>query len=186
MSTSINTATELVRDYYASWSKGIESFDEARLRAVLASDLRFEGPIAGTRTGMEPFLRDIDKLFGKAYDGARHASGDSDAWGEKRIRHYEAIRIDPTAKAAVFSDSLDIPGAVKLANHFHGRIRTTFGIGISLINDMGFEPLSIVIKMTRCNGRPAAKLSDSPGKTMCYDAVYLDYLRLVFEMQPVS
>jgi nicotinate phosphoribosyltransferase len=34
--------------------------------------------------------------------------------------------------------------------------------------------------MTSCNGRPVAKLSDSPGKTMCRDSAYLDYLRRVF------
>ena len=68
-----------------------------------------------------------------------------------------------------------------LARHFEGRIRTSFGIGTNLTNDMGFEPLSIVIKMTRCNGRPVAKLSDSPGKTMCRDDAYLSYLRRTFD-----
>jgi nicotinate phosphoribosyltransferase len=31
-------------------------------------------------------------------------------------------------------------------------MHTAFGIGTNLTNDIGFEPLSIVIKMTRCNG----------------------------------
>jgi len=130
--------------------------------------------------GMEAFLRDFDKLFCKAYDGARHDSGDPVEWGEKLIRHYEAMGVNPKTKSAVFSDSLDIPKAMELARHFEGRIRTSFGIGTNLTNDMGFEPLSIVIKMTRCNGRPVAKLSDSPGKTMCRDDAYLSYLRQAF------
>ncbi len=130
--------------------------------------------------GMDAFLRDFDKLFCKAYDGARHDSGDPVEWGEKLIVHYQKMGIDPTAKSAVFSDSLDIPKAINLARHFDGRIRTSFGIGTNLTNDLGFEPLSIVIKMTQCNGRPVAKLSDSPGKTMCRDDAYLDYLRRVF------
>ncbi len=130
--------------------------------------------------GMEAFLRDFDKLFCKAYDGARHDSGDPVEWGEKLIVHYKKMDVDPAAKAAVFSDSLDIPKAIALAQHFDGRIRTSFGIGTNLTNDLGFEPLSIVIKMTSCNGRPVAKLSDSPGKTMCRDDAYLDYLRRVF------
>ncbi len=131
--------------------------------------------------GMEAFLRDFDKLFCKAYDGARHDSGDPVEWGEKLIAHYRKMGIDPAAKAAVFSDSLDIPKAIQLARHFDGRIRTSFGIGTNLTNDLGFEPLSIVIKMTECSGRPVAKLSDSPGKTMCRDDAYLDYLRRVFQ-----
>ena len=130
--------------------------------------------------GMDPFLRDFDKLFCKAYDGARHDSGDPVEWGEKLIAHYKALGIDPSAKSAVFSDSLDVPRAIALARHFQGRIRTSFGIGTNLTNDMGFEPLSVVIKMTRCNGRPVAKLSDSPGKLMCHDDVYLSYLRQTF------
>ena len=130
--------------------------------------------------GMDAFLRDFDKLFCKAYDGARHDSGDPVEWGEKLIAHYKTMGIDPAAKSAVFSDSLDVPKAAALAQHFQGRIRTSFGIGTHLTNDLGFEPLSIVVKMTSCNSRPVAKLSDSPGKTMCRDEAYLAYLRGVF------
>lgn len=36
--------------------------------------------------------------------------------------------------------------------------------------------------MTRCNGQPVAKLSDTPGKSMCDDQKYLAYLRQVFEI----
>ena len=130
--------------------------------------------------GMDAFLRDFDKLFCKAYDGCRHDSGDPYEWGEKLIRHYERMGIDPTTKSAVFSDSLDIEKAIALAQRFHGRLRSSFGIGTFLTNDLGFAPLSIVIKMVRCNGRPVAKLSDSPGKAMCHDDVYLAYLREIF------
>jgi nicotinate phosphoribosyltransferase len=55
-----------------------------------------------------------------------------------------------------------------------------------LTNDLGYEPLQIVIKMTQCNGQPVAKLSDTPGKGMCDDENYLAYLRQVFDIaQPV-
>ena len=36
------------------------------------------------------------------------------------------------------------------------------------------------MKMTSCGGQPVAKLSDTPGKTMCDDPTYLAYLRKVF------
>lgn len=130
--------------------------------------------------GMDAFFQDFDRLFSKAYDGARHDSGDPVEWGEKLIAHYQKYNIDPKSKFAVFSDGLDVPKALELAQHFHGRIGTNFGIGTNLTNDLGIDSLNIVIKMTSCNGRSVAKLSDSPGKTMCEEQVYLDYLRQVF------
>lgn len=134
--------------------------------------------------GMDAFLRDFDRLFGKAYDGARHDSGDPVEWGEKLIAHYQKYGIDPRIKYAVFSDALTFPRALALARHFEGRINTSFGVGTNLTNDLGFEPLQIVIKMTRCNGHPVAKLSDSPGKAMSTDPVFLEYLRQTFQIAP--
>jgi len=37
-----------------------------------------------------------------------------------------------------------------------------------------------VMKMVTCGGQPVAKLSDSPGKTLCDDQTFLAYLRQVF------
>ena len=130
--------------------------------------------------GMDAFLRDFDRLFCKAYDGARHDFGDPMEWGEKLIAHYELLAIDPRTKNAVFTDSLNFQRALEIARQFEGRIQTQFGIGTNLTNDLGFPALNIVIKMTRCNGRPVAKLSDAPGKTMCDDDAYLTYLRKLF------
>ena len=36
--------------------------------------------------------------------------------------------------------------------------------------------------MTNCNGSPVAKLSDSPGKSMCKDEGYMSYLKNVFNV----
>ncbi len=130
--------------------------------------------------GMDAFFRDFDRLFSQAYDGARHDSGDAIVWGEKLVAHYQSLGLDPTKKQAVFTDSLNIPRAIELARHFRGRIGIQFGIGTNLTNDLGFPALNIVIKMTRCNDRPVAKLSDAPGKTMCEDEAYMNYLRQVF------
>ena len=132
--------------------------------------------------GMNAFFRDFDRLFSKAYDGARHDSGDPYEWGERLIAHYQAFGIDPQAKFAVFSDGLDMPRALALARHFAGRIRTSFGVGTNLTNDLGFPALNIVLKMTRCNGQPVAKLSDSDGKLMASDPVFTSYLRQTFHL----
>jgi nicotinate phosphoribosyltransferase len=133
--------------------------------------------------GLKAFMRDFDMYFCKLFDGARHDSGDPLAWGEAIINHYLANRVDPKTKTLVFSDGLSFPRAIELAKHFQGRARTAFGIGTNLTNDLGYTPLQIVIKMVRCNGQPVAKLSDTPGKTMCDDASYLAYLKQVFEIE---
>ena len=130
--------------------------------------------------GMDAFLRDFDLLFTKAYDGARHDSGDPVEWGEKLIAHYEKMNVDARTKTMVFSDGLTIPRCIELSQRFDSRIRTLFGVGTNLTNDLGFPALQIVLKMVRCNGRPVAKLSDSPGKAMAVDPVFVAYLRDVF------
>jgi nicotinate phosphoribosyltransferase len=132
--------------------------------------------------GMDAFLRDFDLFFCKLFDGVRHDSGDPFEWGEKLIAHYQRMRIDPGGKTMVFSDSLNVPLCLRLFERFRGRMHTAFGIGTNLTNDIGFEPLSIVIKMTRCNGQPVAKISDEPSKTMDYDPGYVAYLREVFQV----
>jgi nicotinate phosphoribosyltransferase len=37
--------------------------------------------------------------------------------------------------------------------------------------------------MTKCNGQPVAKISDSPGKGMCKDENYLILLKKVFQIK---
>jgi len=134
--------------------------------------------------GMDAFLRDFDMYFCKLFDGARHDSGDPFVWGERLLAHYAANRVDPRTKTLVFSDGLTVPRAIELAKRFAGRCKVSFGIGTNLTNDLGHEPLQIVMKMVRCNGQPVAKVSDSPEKTMCDDKAYLAYLRQVFQLPP--
>ncbi len=136
--------------------------------------------------GMDAFLRDFDLFFCKLFDGVRHDSGDPFEWGEKLIAHYQKMRIDPRSKVMVFSDSLNVPLAIRLHEYFKGRSQTAFGIGTNLTNDIGYRPLQIVIKMTRCNGQPVAKISDEPSKAMDYDPSYVAYLREVFQLPPAS
>ena len=133
--------------------------------------------------GIEPFLRDFDLYFCKLFDGARHDSGDPFAWGERMIAHYKKNRVDPKTKILIFSDGLTVPKTIELYHQFKGRCQLAFGIGTNLTNDLGYEPLQIVIKMVHCNGQPVAKLSDTPSKNMCTDEKYLAYLRQVFEIE---
>ena len=133
--------------------------------------------------GIEPFLRDFDMYFCKLFDGARHDSGDPFTWGERMIEHYKNNRVDPLTKTLIFSDGLTVPSTIELYQRFRGRCQLAFGIGTNLTNDLGYEPLQIVIKMVECNGQPVAKLSDTPSKNMCEDTNYLAYLRQVFDIE---
>jgi len=133
---------------------------------------------------VDAFLRDFDLYFSKLYDGVRHDSGDPVEFGYKIINHYKKLGINPTTKTIIFSNSLDFKKAEMLLNEFKGKINVSFGIGTNLTNDFpGVTPLSIVIKMSRCNGFPVAKISDDPEKIMCDDPGFLEYLKSVFEVE---
>ncbi len=132
--------------------------------------------------GMDAFLRDFDLFFCKLFDGARHDSGDPFEWGERLLAHYARNRVDARTKTLIYSDGLTVPSTIALYHRFKGRCQLAFGIGTNLTNDLGYEPLQIVIKMVRCNGQPVAKLSDTPAKNMCDDEKYLAYLRQVFDI----
>lgn len=122
------------------------------------------------------FLLDFDYLQASTYSGLRHDSGDPFVWGNKILRHYEKLGIDPKVKTLLFSDSLDFDYAEKIYQYFKDKCRVSFGIGTYCSNDTSVKPLNIVIKLQYVNNRPVAKLSDVPGKTMCSDKVYLKHL----------
>ncbi|WP_064117210.1 nicotinate phosphoribosyltransferase [Pseudomonas fluorescens] len=131
----------------------------------------------------DAFLGDFDLFFAKLFDGLRHDSGDPVVWGEKCIAHYHQLGIDPMSKTLVFSDSLTLPKSLEIFRALHGRINVSFGIGTNLTCDIaGVEPMSIVLKMTACNGQPVAKISDEPGKSHCKDPNFVAYLRHVFQV----
>lgn len=136
---------------------------------------------------MDAFLRDFGPEFAERYQGLRHDSGDPLEWGEKAIAHYHKLGIDPMSKVLVFSDNLDLNKAVDLYRHFSSRINLSFGIGTRLTCDIPpVKPLNIVIKLVECNGKPVAKLSDSPGKTICHDKAFVRALRKAFDLPQVK
>lgn len=126
--------------------------------------------------GMDAFCKDADLFFAKLFTGGRHDSGDPYVWGYKLIDWYKSHRLDPAAKTAIFSDGLNVDKMLALYGEFHSHIKTGFGWGTDLTNDLGYKPLNIVMKIVECNGRPVAKLSDSPGKTMCENQDYVAWL----------
>lgn len=173
-------AHEYLQTFQAMPSVQLRNSQRAALEAWV-QEYRGDLGIALTDViGMDAFLEDFDLYFSKLFDGVRHDSGCPFEWGEKAIAHYQKHRIDPRTKRLVFSDGLDFKKAFELHKVFKDRIQVAFGIGTKLTCDMGVPALNIVMKAISINGRPVAKLSDSPGKTLCEDQVFLAYLRQVF------
>lgn len=59
MIDSYENAGPIVEAYYDILKGGTASFDTGRLRAILAPDLVFEGPIAGRVVGAERFIKGV-------------------------------------------------------------------------------------------------------------------------------
>lgn len=123
------------------------------------------------------FLLDFNRSMVNNYTGVRHDSGDPYVWGEKMIAHYKKYGVDPKTKTLLFSDSLNFDKAQKLYDYFKEKAKVSFGIGTFITNDTEIDPLNIVIKLQYVNGRPVAKVSDAPGKTMSDNEEYLSYLK---------
>jgi len=114
------------------------------------------------------FLRTFDMKLAKLFDGVRQDSGNPYEFTDKIVAHYKKLGIDPMSKTIVFSDSLDIFKAWNIKEYCAGKIKSSFGIGTHLTNDVGVTPLNIVIKLSDVLindvWNPIIKLSDSKGK----------------------
>lgn len=137
--------------------------------------------------GANACFRDMDWLVAHSFTGFRHDSGDPIAWGDKLIARLTELGIDPKEKVGVWSDCLDVDAIREIAMHFSGRIKVSFGVGTNLVNMFpGVKPLSIVMKMTKANGRAVLKLSDDEGKGMCPDPALVEYAKSLFDFHPVK
>ena len=123
------------------------------------------------------FLRDFRLTNSTLFSGVRHDSGDPIKWAKKMINHYKHYGIDPKTKTLLFSDSLNFDEANKIYESFKDKCQVAFGIGTYISNDTSVESLNIVMKVTACNGMDAAKISDVPGKAVCENKNYLQYLK---------
>ena len=148
---------------------------------VWADEYRGDLGIALSDTlGFDAFLNEFDMYFAKLFDGCRHDSGDPFEWTAKLISHYKSMNIDPKTKSAIYSDGLDFNKCYLIHKTFKDMINVSFGIGTWLTNNVGFTPPQNVIKMVSCNGGPVAKISDDPGKGMCENENYLNYINGLF------
>ncbi len=177
----------MAHEWFQAW-QAVTRLADAQKAALEGWVREYRGRLGIALTdnySMDSFIRDFsDPYFVKLYDGLRHDSADPLAWGEKALAMYQQMGVDPLSKALVFSDSLNFPRMIEIYQHFRGRARISFGIGTNLMNDVGNQPLDIVIKMVAANGKPIAKISDEPGKSMCEDLGYLQYLASQYGIDP--
>lgn len=114
------------------------------------------------------FFRQFDKKFSKLFDGVRHDSGDPIEFAEKTIKHYKENNVNPLYKYIIFSDGLNLKKVHEITAACKGKIGVSFGIGTNLTNDVGLEPMNIVMKLTGVKNEdqwiPTVKLSDEKGK----------------------
>ncbi len=118
----------------------------------------------------ENFFHSFNTKYSKLFDGVRWDSGDPLVFTEKTLEHYRALRIDPNSKTIVYSDALDLGKVKEIKKHVNNRIRDVYGIGTYLSNDVGVQPLNMVIKLIAAKPFgfkdfiPTVKLSDVTGK----------------------
>ncbi len=124
------------------------------------------------------FFRCMTERMAKDWQWLRHDSGSPYDFGERAIGFYGAHGIDPATKGIVFSDGLTVEVIEKLVAQFDGRIKLAFGWGTDLTNDLGYRPLSLVMKAVEADGYETVKLSDNPAKATGSAGVINLYKRL--------
>lgn len=116
--------------------------------------------------GSDFFFKTAPASIASDWKGTRQDSGDPYKYGERALEWYKQHEIQPKDKLVVFSDQLNVELMLGLHRRFQGHILHTFGIGTNLTNDLGLKPISIVVKISRANGRSTVKLSDNLAKAM--------------------
>ncbi len=186
----INISGTMAHEYLQASQAFVKKLEDSQALSLDVWHQEYQGKLAIALTdviGMKAFLKDFNLERASKMDGVRHDSGDPFVWGETFKQHYESLGINTKTKILVFSDGLDVPLAISLFERFSPDFKAVIpGIGTNLTNDCGIAPINIVMKMTACKGQPVAKLSDSPGKTMCKDENYVELLKMSYDLIPKS
>jgi len=117
---------------------------------------------------LDYFLKSFEYKYASNFNSIRHDSGDPYIFSDKVIDHYKSLNIDPMTKTIIFSDGLDVETSIKIKEYCVGKIKSSFGIGTNLTNNVGAKPLNMVIKISEVLVDDcwidAVKLSDNKGK----------------------
>lgn len=116
--------------------------------------------------GTEFFFRMMTPEQARLWKGLRQDSGDPFVFGERAISFYRKHEVNPLDKLVVFSDGLDLDRIIALYERFSRLIQVAFGWGTNLGNDLGIDPISLVIKLVQICGVDCVKLSDNLAKAI--------------------
>lgn len=122
--------------------------------------------------GWRIFSLNFSEDYANMFKGLRVDSGDNFRELDLITEKYRSLGIDPRTKQIVFSNGLDVDGAIKIQKYACDKCIPSFGIGTHFTNDFdGVKPMNIVIKLTAvkiteswpfyCN---TCKLSEEHGK----------------------
>ena len=129
--------------------------------------------------GTTQFLEDAPAWLARDWAGFRPDSKPAFEAGDEIIDWWRRQGVDPMSRFVLFSDGLDVAidgfathgeDIAEIHAHFAGRTGRAYGWGTNASNDFrqcdptgghGFDPLSLVCKVTAAQGRPAVKLSDN-------------------------
>jgi len=123
-------------------------------------------------------MKSLSKADAKLLDAHRHDSGDAVLWGRDLRAWLRGNQIDSKTKTAIFSNNINIPEIIRLADLFHPYYKSVCGgIGTNFTFDLEVPAIQAVMKLTAVDGHPVAKHSDDEGKGMCECPDYDRYLR---------
>lgn len=176
----------MAHEFIMTVGQGREGYDPAYSnKFALDAWVKEYGVLNGTALtdtiGTDVFLKDFQLTYATLFSGVRHDSGDPIDWGNKIISHYKKLGIDPRTKTLLFSDSLNGEKATEIYKYFEDKVKVAFGIGTWWSAPQGIKPLNIVAKTAIINGHDVAKISDAPGKNMCRNPEYIEYLNRTIE-----
>ena len=124
--------------------------------------------------GSTSFLQNAPSRFAR-WTGARVDSKDPVEAGDELISWWTQHGEDPREKLVIVSDGIGVETMQRCMDKLGGRVRLGFGWGTNLTNDFTgcatgaapeLDPISVVCKVTKVDGRPAVKLSDNPEKAI--------------------
>lgn len=122
--------------------------------------------------GWRIFSLNFSEDYANMFKGLRVDSGDNFRELDLIIEKYRSLHIDPLTKQIVFSNGLDVDGAIAIQRYARDKCIPSFGIGTHFTNDFaGVRPMNIVIKLVAVKITESwpfwcdtCKLSEEPGK----------------------
>lgn len=122
--------------------------------------------------GWRIFSLNFSEDYANMFKGLRVDSGDNFRELDLITSKYRDLHIDPRTKQIVFSNGLDVDGAIEIQKYAQNKCIPSFGIGTHFTNDFdGVRPMNIVIKLVAVKITESwpfycdtCKLSEDPGK----------------------